>query len=157
MRRKLFGMFCLGMGAAALPLYLVACGVFPTTTDVNALTKADHEYVAGEHQATRDQMTEEHGIQTPDLVVALMQVNADAAAAVKELRERVDAVEAEGVDIGSLGGANGLAAALLGLLGLGTVSTVVSRKQNALELKLATAAKAGAAVPSDGPGLPATT
>lgn len=156
MRRKLFGMFCLGMGAAALPLYLVACGVFPTTTDVNTLTKADHKYVAGEHQATRDQMTEEHGIQTPDLVVALMQVNADAAAAVKELRERVDAVEAKGVDIGSLGGANGLAAALLGLLGLGTVGTVVSRKQNALELKLATAAKAGAAVPSDSPGLPPT-
>ncbi len=178
MRRKMFVMFGLGMGAAALPLYLAAC-MFPTTSDVNAMADADHEFVAGEHQATRNQMTEEHTIQTPEASTLLAQVNADAAAAVLELRKRVDAVEAKGAalsDFGEFGGMNdwitGLAALLSGgsiwglITGLFKPSRATARIDSLeksttdriaiIELALATAAKAGAAVPSDGPGLPTT-
>lgn len=176
MRRKMCAMFCLGMGAAALPLYLVACGVFPTTHDVNRLTTADHEFVAGEHQATRNQMTEEHKIQTPDAVDLLAQVNADAAAAVQELRVRVDAVLAQGAELSDFGSLNdwitGVAVLLSGggagtlLLGRSKPSRATTRidelerhlrdKIASLELDLATAAKPGSAMPSDGPGLSTT-
>ncbi len=176
MRRKMFLMFGLGMMAAALPLYVVACGIFPSKDDVNTLQRADHTYVAGEHQATRDQMTEQHTIQTPEAADLLAQVNADAAAAVKELLERVLAVEAQGADLGEFGGMNDWITALAVLLSGGTLGGVVSgmgkpsratpridalekattERIATLELALATAAKAGAPIPSDGPGLPVT-
>lgn len=180
MRRKMFVMFGLGVGVAALPLYLVAC-MFPTTADVNTLTLADHEFVAGEHKEIRDQMTAEHGIQTPEVLELLSQVNADAAAAVKLLRTRVDSIEAKGAqlsDFGEFGGMNDWITGLAALLSGGSIWGVISGlfkpsrataridgleksitdRIAALELKLATAAKAGAPIPSDGPGLqPATT
>lgn len=174
MRRKMFGMFCLGVCVAVLPLYLAAC-MFPTTADVNEMAKADHEWVAGEHKAIRDQMTEEHAIQTPDQAALLAQVNSDAAAAVLKLRARVDAVEAKGADLTTFGGMNDWMTGLAALLGGGSLWSVVSgmfkpsrataridaldksttERISALELALATAAKAGAPLPSDGPGSPA--
>lgn len=174
MNRKLFGVFCLGMGAAALPLYLVACGVFPTTNDVNMLAMADHAFVASEHETIRDQMTAEHGIQTPAAVDLLAQVNADAAVAVQQLRERVDAVVASGAELSDFGSLNDWITALAALLAGGGAASLVSGRSRpsrattridelerhlrdkiaTLELALATAAKAGAAVPSDGLGLP---
>lgn len=181
MRRKMFGMFCLGMGTAALPLYLVACGIFPTTKDFNAGAKAEREHVAGEHDATRKQMDEQHKIQTPDKLDLLAQVNADAVAAMKLLRERVAAVEAQGATLddftGEFGGMNDWITGLAALLSGGSIWGVISglfkpsrataringleksttERIAAIELSLATAAKSGAAVPSDGPGLPPTT
>lgn len=176
MRRKMFGMFCLGMGAAALPLYLLACGVFPTVDDVTKLARADHAFVADEHEAIRDQMTEEHTIQTPEQMDLLIQVNADTKAAVTKLRERVDAVEATGAELSDFGSLNDWVTALAALVAGGGAASVVSGRSKpsratpridelelylrdriaAIDLSLATAAKAGAAVPSDGPGLPPT-
>lgn len=179
MRWKMFLMFCLGI-LAAVPMYSVAgCGVFPSKDDVNTLTSADHEFVAGEHKEIRDQMTAEHGIQTPEAVDLLARVNADAAAAVLKLRERVDAVEARGAelsDFGEFGGMNDWITGLAALLSGGSIWGVISGlfkpsrataridglekstadRIAALELALATAAKAGAPIPSDGPGLPPT-
>lgn len=176
MRRKMLGMFCLGVGVAVLPLYLVACGVFPTTEDINTLTTADHEFVAGEHQTTRDQMTAEHGVQTPEAVELLAQVNADAVAAVLELRAHVDAVEAKGAEISDFGSLNDWITGLAVLLSGGGAATLLSGRSQpsrattridelerylrdriaGLELALATAAKAGAPIPSDGPAQPTT-
>lgn len=173
MRNRPLMYFCLGVVVATVPLYLVACGdwAYPTVADINTLAAADHEFVAGEHQTTRDQMSAEHTVQTPEQSAALAQVNADAAAAVRELRDKVDAVQAKGADLGGLGGASlweWLVTAMGGggLLGWITNLFKPSRATGqindlekdttsriaALELALATAAKPGAAVPSDSPG-----
>ena len=149
MRRKRLRAFCLGVGVAVLPLYLGAC-MFPTLDDFNRGADAERKHVAGEHDATRQLMTEQHKIQTPEQSALLAQVNADAVVAIEKLREEVAAVKAEGI-MGGLGGNGTISAALAALLGLGALGTVVTRKQTALELKLATAAKAGEQVPSDAP------
>ena len=142
---------------------------FPTVEDVNTLAEADHEFIAEEHKAIRNQMTDEHVVQTPALQSDLVAINANYMAVVKTLRERVDAVEAQGVSIGSFGGANDWITALAGMLGLGGawgwISNLFkpSRATGAiadleksttariaqLEKALATAAGAGKEVPSD--------
>ena len=89
----------------------------------------------------------------------------------------MDAVEAKGAglsDFGEFGGMNDWITGLAALLSGGSIWTVISglfkpsrataridsleksttERIASLELLLATAAKAGAAVPSDGPGLP---
>lgn len=77
----------------------LGCGVVPTTGDVNRLTKADHEFVAEEHRAIRDQMTMEHAVQTPEFSDELMAINDNYMAVVTALRVRVDAVEAKGLSV----------------------------------------------------------
>ena len=180
MRRKLFGMFCLGLSVAVLPLYLGAC-MFPTTADMTAMAKADHDWVADEHEAIRDQMTMEHTVQTPEFSEELIAINDNYMAVVTELRARVDAVEAKGLSLEELSG--GFDIDIWGLLGMispglagvglwlqnllkpsraaGQVSkleadAVATAKELAdLKMELATAAKAGAPIPSDEPGSPA--
>ena len=88
------------------PFLVSGCAEFmwPTVKDVNALTRADHEFVAEEHKAICDQMTDEHAIQTPALAADLVAINDNYMAVVTKLRERVDAVEAKGASVGGLNG-----------------------------------------------------
>ncbi len=148
-------------------VWLVGCGpdiMYPTVTDVNERSKAQNEFIAGENQATRDQMQEEHGIQSPELVDALAQVSADAAFAIKQLRERVDAVEAKGADVGDLGSfgelGGGLIPKLLSMFGFGSLIPIYSmffgksraqKEIDELKSKMAVSAPAGESFPGEKP------
>ena len=155
---------------AAVGLGAVVVGCYPTTEDVNTMARADHDFVAGEHQATRDLMTDQHGIQDPAAAEAMLAMNDNFSAVVQQLRERVDVVEATGPAVGLGGvGADDTIPWLLGLFNLGWLYPFIkgfgkSRASDevaqataditGIKLDLATAAKGGAAVPSDGPGWP---
>lgn len=154
---------------------LITTGCFPTTDDVNRLTKADHEFVAEEHKAIRDQMTLEHTVQTPEFSEELIAINDNYMAVVTELRKRVDAVEAKGLSLEELGG--GFDIDIWGLLGmispglagvglwlqnllkpsraavqvskLESDAVATAKELADLKMQLSTAAKPGASVPSD--------
>jgi hypothetical protein len=150
------------MGVAALPLYLVAC--YPTTDDVNSMAAAEREYAAGLHEGTVDTMTEQHAAMTPELRAEFEAMRGQYAAVVSQLKDRAGETVATGPSVGGIGENDELIPWLLGLFNLGWLYPFIkgfgkSRASDevaqatsditAIKLDLATAAKPGAAVPSD--------
>ncbi len=133
---------------------------FPTVEDVNTLTAADHEFVAGLHDAGSELMTEQHGAMTPELTEAFAAMKGQYNDLAAQLASRASETKASGLSIGGLGGlggngVTGFIGGLLDMLGLGWIATLflpsrATKKIAALELDLATAAKAGEMIPSDG-------
>ncbi len=134
-------------------------GCFPTTDDVNALQEADHEFVAGLHDAGNELMTDQHSAMTPELAEAFATMKGQYDDLSRQLKERAGETRAEGISLGALGGEGGGAVDwAFNLLGLGWLLPVwnmffgksrASDEISALKLRLATGAKAGNDLPSD--------
>lgn len=145
------------LGAAVLLAGGCEAFNFPTVKDVNALAEADHEFVAGLHDAGNDLMTDQHAAMTPELAEALAIMQAQYEDVSAQLQARASGTKAAGLSVGGLGGngVTGFIGGLLDILGLGWVATLfmpsrATKKISEIELALATAAKAGEEIPSDG-------
>ncbi len=154
---------------------LMCCGVvytctscmFPTNDDVNRLTRADHDFVSGEHSEIVESFTEQFVLQSPELAPELRAVVDQYNSAVAELRVLADEVTSEGLDATELVAL--VAASVPGLGGLVWLNREKTKPSRSAEkvaklesdlseaikelaevkLALATAAKVGAAMPSD--------
>ncbi len=143
---------------------------FPTVDDVNRMEDASRAFTAGEHEGIVDAMTEQHKIQDPALRAELDAIVGQYISLAAQLDERAAEVKAEGVDLMGTTGWAMLVSAFPGLAGLGLFARNATRPSraaeqvaqlesaasesdkelNAVKLALATAAKSGAAIPSDG-------
>lgn len=166
--RKLFGwMYGSGVGMGlllgcilAIPLYFGCEALnFPTVKDVNTMADADHEFVAAEHAAIVDAMTEQHAIQDPAAREAIEAITAQYNALAAQLRAKAAETTAKGVSLGGLGiGDGGLWSWLVTLMGgggiLGWVTNLFKPSRatgriDDLEKKLMVAAPAGDAFPGE--------
>lgn len=157
--------------------------MFPTKGDVNDMRQSDLEHREGLAAGTVSTMTEQHKAMTePEVDARLEAMAARFMSEIKVLRAEADKAVATGPDFGDLGegigglaglGANDIITGIIGLLTGGSLWSIIggmfkpsratpridalekstTDRIKEIELALATAAKAGAAVPSDGPGL----
>lgn len=145
---------------------LIAGCMFPTTDDVNRMQDSEREYVGGLHDASNALMTEQHTAMTPELAEAFAAMKTQYNDLTAQLAAKAGEAKASGVDLGALGGdAGGIGIEwILGLFNLGWLypfikgfgksraSTEVAKATEditEIKLGLATAAKTGAAMPSD--------
>lgn len=77
---------------------------FPTVKDVNTMAEADHEFVAGLHDAGNDLMTEQHAAMTPELAEAFAAMKGQYDDLAAQLASRASGAKATGVSVGGLGG-----------------------------------------------------
>lgn len=155
------------------PITMGGCGTldFPTKTDVNRLTEAEREFVKALHDAGNKLMTEQHSAMTPELAEAFAVMTGQYQEISAALKAKASKTEAEGIDVGlgSFGGMNDWLTALIGLISGGSLWSVIgnlfkpsrataridalekstTERISSLEKDLATAAKAGASIPSD--------
>ncbi len=121
------------------------------------MAEADHEFVAGLHDAGNDLMTDQHAAMTPELAEAFAAMKGQYDDLAAKLASRASGVTASGVSVAGLGGngVTGFIGGLLDILGIGWIATLfmpsrATKKISEIQLGLAEAAKAGALVPSDG-------
>lgn len=152
-------------------LVAAGCGAFnfPTVNDVNRMEEASRAHTAGEHEGMVGAMTEQHKLQAPALRAELDAIVGQYESLAAQLEERAAEVKAEGVDLMGTNGWAMLVSAFPGLAGVGlwarnatkpsrsaeqvakleSAASASDKELAAVKLALATAAKAGAPIPSD--------
>ena len=170
-KRKLFLLpivFCCGFSATVLVGLACDSIMYPTVDNVRTLNEANLDYQQGLQESTVETMTDQHGRMSPEnqeWFDAMLAQNAQFVSELKDVAVSKAAV-VSGPEIGNLGGAEGgIVEWGFNLVGLGWLipfwnmffgksrgtKDIVNLKDeiSALKLKLATAAKTGADMPSD--------
>lgn len=145
---------------------LITTGCFPTTDDMDNALEAGREYTGGLHEASDDLMTQQHSAMAPELHDPFADMLVEAIEKGKALAATAGETKASGDVLAGVGGGFGGIGIewILGLFNLGWLYPFIkgfgkSRASDevakatsditAMKLELATAAKPGAAVPSD--------